>query len=56
MKEFHEVLRIKPTDASSYINIATCLSKMYEYTAAIEHYLKAFELQPEKLISGNLNH
>jgi len=56
IKEFREVLRIKPTDAASYINIATCLSKMYYYTEAIEQYLKAFDLEPDWMTRGNLNH
>jgi len=54
---FKRVLKHDPYSSSSYINIATCYSKMLEhYEDAITNYIKAFELQPSFLTSGNLNH
>ncbi len=56
LKAYKKALDIDPYMASAYINIATCYNITEKYSEAIPHYLKAFELQPKWITSGNLNH
>ena len=49
-----EIFRDK--EANTYINIATCYHMLQEYQQSIDQYLKAFELNPNLLTVGNLNH
>ena len=53
--QYEEVLRVDPQNASSLINIATCMITK-DPDRAIAYYSKAFELQPKWEVSGNLNH
>ena len=43
-------------DPNTYINVATCYSKLEKYQQADEFYLKAFAINPNLLTISNLNH
>jgi len=56
LQALRKSLEIYSFNPSAYINIATCYSKMSKYQQAIDNYSKAFELRPEWITSGNINH
>ncbi len=43
-------------EPNTYINIATCYSKMGKYQQSVEYYLKAFAINPSLLTISNINH
>ncbi len=51
-----QVLEADSSSASAYINVATSYHILGAHAEALPYYLKAFELQPEWLVSVNLNH
>ena len=55
IETFRRVLDINPSDASSYINIATCYKEMRQYEKAIEYYEKGFLLSPESITGEYIN-
>jgi serine/threonine protein kinase/tetratricopeptide (TPR) repeat protein len=56
VEQLAEVVRVAPTSAGAYINLASSLSSLNEYSAALAAYDKAFALEPAWKLSGNLNH
>jgi tetratricopeptide (TPR) repeat protein len=53
---YEEALRLNPLHASALINSAGCLSSQHKTTEAIGFYKRAFEVNPNWEIQGNLNH
>ena len=53
---FESVVEMDGENAAAFINLATCLNGLNQREEAVQQYLKAFELSPEWLTSGNLNH
>jgi tetratricopeptide (TPR) repeat protein len=53
---FRKSLQINPSEASAYINIATCYTSMSNYAEAIPNYLKAIEIHPNFLTEISINH
>lgn len=51
----HDVLRIDPSSANAYIDIATCYNGKGEYGEAIQNYERGFALNPRMETSENLN-
>jgi serine/threonine protein kinase/Tfp pilus assembly protein PilF len=56
IEAFTKALTIHPNQVDAHINIAACLSKMGRNQEAVDSYLRAFQLNPERLTDGNLNH
>ncbi len=56
IEAFKKHLEIVPSEVNAFINIATCYSNMHNYAEAVPRYLKAFEINPQLLTSGNINH
>jgi tetratricopeptide (TPR) repeat protein len=54
--ELSEVVRVVPTFASAYVNLATCLSSERRHAQALASYEKAFAIEPSWKLGGNLNH
>jgi tetratricopeptide (TPR) repeat protein len=54
--QYRQALRIRPDDANALINIATSHNSLGDAPRALSFYGKAFELEPGRLTSGNLNH
>ena len=54
--QLSEVVRVAPTFASAYINLATSQRNIREYKEALSNYDKAFTLEPDWKLGGNLNH
>jgi DNA-binding winged helix-turn-helix (wHTH) protein/tetratricopeptide (TPR) repeat protein len=52
---YRELIRINPSDVNSRINIATCYANQSKYAEALPYYDKAFELDPERRASSNIN-
>jgi tetratricopeptide (TPR) repeat protein len=53
--QYQELIRIDAADVNSRINIATCYSNRRKYAEALPYYTKAFELNPDRLTSANIN-
>jgi tetratricopeptide (TPR) repeat protein len=51
-----EVVRVAPTSASAYVNLATSQSSLGEDKEALVNYERAFALEPAWKLGGNLNH
>ena len=56
LKSYNKALEMDAFMPGTYINIATCYSLTGRHQQAVDNYLKAFELRPEWITSGNLNH
>jgi tetratricopeptide (TPR) repeat protein len=56
IKQYSEVLRAVPDHASSHINLAVSLVALDRSAEALEHYDRAFVLEPDWITSGVLNH
>jgi tetratricopeptide (TPR) repeat protein len=56
VSEYEEVLRLDPSHAGAHINLASCFVYLGRFPEALEHYRLAFELRPDWLTIGNLNH
>ncbi len=54
--QYREILRVDPNYASSWINLSGCYRTLRSLPEALKSYAKAFELEPNWLTSGNLNH
>ena len=54
--EYGQVLRIDPRHASALINTATCYLSQVRVDSALAYYRQGFEVRPEWLAAGNLNH
>jgi len=52
IEQYREVLRLDPRHAAALINWATCLPAR----EAIAYYRRAFELRPDWVATGNVNH
>jgi tetratricopeptide (TPR) repeat protein len=56
VEAFERVAEMDPENAAAFINLATSYNSLSRREEAVEHYLRAFELAPAWLTSGNLNH
>jgi serine/threonine-protein kinase len=56
VEAFERVAEMDPENAAAFINLATSYNFLNRREEAVEHYLRAFELAPAWLTSGNLNH
>ena len=55
IEAFERVLKINPSDGSSYINIATCYSAEGKNEKAFEYYQKGFQINPSKITEPFVN-
>ncbi len=55
IEAFRNALEINPSDASSYINTATCYTGLGQYEKAAENYEKAFEINPSAIRGDYVN-
>lgn len=53
---FSRVVEMDPQNAAALINLATSYNLLNRREDAVSQYLKAFEVAPDWLTSGNLNH
>ncbi len=56
IEEFKEVIRIAPSYAPAYINLATTYKKLDRPQEALPYYAKAFELERTFLSTATINH
>ncbi|MGC1186375.1 MAG: winged helix-turn-helix domain-containing protein [Candidatus Acidiferrales bacterium] len=55
IKQYQQVLRVAPDDASTYVELATAYSDLHDFPNALHAYSQAFQLEPELLTAGNTN-
>jgi len=55
IKQYQEILRVAPDDASTYLEMATAYSSLHDLPSALHAYSQAFQLEPELLTAGNTN-
>jgi DNA-binding winged helix-turn-helix (wHTH) protein/tetratricopeptide (TPR) repeat protein len=55
IEQYKQVLRVAPDFAHAYIGIATTYKSINNFPAALQAYSKAFEIDPQWLIAGNIN-
>jgi len=55
IEQYKQVLRVAPDFAHAYIGIATAYKNINNFPAALQAYSKAFEIDPQWLIAGNIN-
>jgi DNA-binding winged helix-turn-helix (wHTH) protein/tetratricopeptide (TPR) repeat protein len=55
IEQYKQVLRVAPDFAHAYVGIATAYKNLNNYPAALQAYSKAFEIDQEWLIAGNIN-
>ena len=55
IEQYKQVLRVAPDFGRAYIGIATAYKSLANYPAALQAYSKAFEIDPQWLIAGNIN-
>jgi tetratricopeptide (TPR) repeat protein len=53
---FQRSLALNPSDAGSYVNLATCYSILDRHREAVDAYQKAFALDPQLLVGEFVNH
>lgn len=54
--QFKEVLRLSPSSAAAYVNMATCYVALGQFSEGLHNWEEAFKLEPSWITSGNLNH
>jgi len=55
IEQYKDVLRVAPDFAHAYIGIATAYKGLGNFPAALQAYSKAFAIDPQWLIAGNIN-
>jgi DNA-binding winged helix-turn-helix (wHTH) protein/tetratricopeptide (TPR) repeat protein len=55
IEQYKEVLRVAPDFAHAYVGIASAYKKLNNNPAALQAYSKAFEIDQQWLIAGNIN-
>ena len=55
IEQYQQVLRVAPDFAHAYVGIATAYKSLGKYPDAIQAYSKAFDIDPQWLIAGNVN-
>jgi eukaryotic-like serine/threonine-protein kinase len=55
IEQYRQVLRVLPDFAHAYIGIATAYKSLNNFPAALQAYSKAAEIDPQWLITGNVN-
>jgi DNA-binding winged helix-turn-helix (wHTH) protein/tetratricopeptide (TPR) repeat protein len=55
IEQYKQVLRVVPDFAHAYVGIATAYKSLNNFPAALQAYSKAFEIDPQFLIAGNVN-
>ena len=55
IEQYKQVLRVAPDFASAYIGMATAYKTLGDFPAALQWYSKAFEIDPHRLNTGNVN-
>jgi tetratricopeptide (TPR) repeat protein len=53
--QYREVVRVGPDFAPAYIGMATAYKHLENYPAALQAYSKAFAIDPQWLVAGNVN-
>jgi eukaryotic-like serine/threonine-protein kinase len=53
---FQRALELDRSSAGAYINLATCYQGLGKYAEALSDYQKAFDLNPDALTAGFVNH
>ncbi len=53
---FKEAIRIDPSNAGAYVNVATTYGLQGQFGDALPYYTRAFELEPTWITAQNLNH
>ncbi len=56
IQEFKSIVRLDPTNAGAWINLATSCNQLGRFAESLTSYAKAFELQPTWITRANLNH
>lgn len=51
-----EAIRLAPSGADTLINLATVSRQLGRPQEALQHYARAFELEPDWMTTGNINH
>lgn len=55
IEKYNQAIRILPDYAHAYIGLATAYKTLDKYPEALKAYSKAFEMEPQWLIAGNIN-
>jgi DNA-binding winged helix-turn-helix (wHTH) protein/tetratricopeptide (TPR) repeat protein len=55
IEQYKQVLRVAPDFAPAYIGMATAYKSLENFPAALQAYSKAFEIDPQWLVAGNVN-
>ncbi|MGE5139112.1 MAG: protein kinase domain-containing protein, partial [Rudaea sp.] len=55
VEQFREVIRIAPNHTGAFFNLAASLQQLDRCEEALAHYDKAFDLEPVRLMTPNLN-
>jgi tetratricopeptide (TPR) repeat protein/DNA-binding transcriptional regulator YiaG len=56
MEQYRETARLAPTSADAFVGLASIHRLLGRPEEALAEYAKAFELEPDWVTSGNLNH
>jgi serine/threonine protein kinase/Tfp pilus assembly protein PilF len=56
IEQFKEVLRLSPSSAAAYVNMATCYSALGKFSESVRFWEEAFKIEPSWIRNGNLNH
>lgn len=55
VEQYHRILSLAPDDSHTWIEMATAYSTLGNFTAAVQAYDHAFQLEPEWIAIGNVN-
>ena len=56
IEQFKEVLRLSPSSAAAYVNMATCYIALGNFSEGLRDWEEAFKIEPSWITNGNLNH
>ncbi|MGH9650691.1 MAG: tetratricopeptide repeat protein, partial [Terriglobales bacterium] len=56
IEQFKEVLRLSPSSAAAYVNMATCYIALGQFSEGQRYWEEAFKIEPSWITNGNLNH
>lgn len=55
IEQHKRILALAPDDARTWIEMATAYSMLANFSAAVQAYSQAFQIEPSLLVSGNVN-
>lgn len=55
IKQYEQILRVAPNDATTYVEMATAYSDLGDFPNALQAYSRAFGLEPALLTAGDTN-